>query len=45
MKTTEIVSLLEKFEAVVCTINEVECWSARELQELLNRKNFLRLKT
>ncbi len=35
MKTTEIVSLLEKFEAVVCTINEVECWSARELQELL----------
>jgi DNA-damage-inducible protein D len=35
MKTTEIVSLLEKFEAVVCTINDVECWSARELQELL----------
>ena len=35
MKTTEIVNLLEKFEAVVCTINEVECWSARELQELL----------
>lgn len=35
MKTTEIVSLLEKFEAVVCTINEVECWSARDLQELL----------
>ena len=35
MKTTEIVSLLEKFEAVVCTVDEVECWSARSLQELL----------
>ena len=35
MKTTEIVSLLEKFEAVVCTVNDVECWSARDLQELL----------
>ena len=35
MKTAEIVNLLEKFEAVVCIINEVECWSARELQELL----------
>ncbi len=35
MKTAEIVSLLEKFEAVVCTVDDVECWSARELQELL----------
>ncbi len=35
MKTTEIVSLFEKFEAVVCEIEGIECWSARELQELL----------
>ncbi len=35
MKTSEIINLLEKFEAVVYIVNETECWSARELQELL----------
>ena len=35
MKSEEITQLFEKFEAVAIEFNEVECWSARELQELL----------
>lgn len=35
MKSEEITLLFEKFEAVAIEFNEVECWSARELQELL----------
>lgn len=32
MKREQIIELLEKFEAARYFINEVECWSARELQ-------------
>ena len=35
MKTKEIEDLFKKFEGIVCEYNEVECWSARELQLLL----------
>ncbi len=35
MKTEEIKDLFKKFEGIVCEYNEVECWSARELQLLL----------
>lgn len=35
MKTEEIKDLFKKFEGIVCEYNEVECWSARELQQLL----------
>ncbi|MEQ1603922.1 MAG: DNA damage-inducible protein D [Pyrinomonadaceae bacterium] len=36
MKSEEITQLFEKFEAVAIEFNDVECWSARELQELLS---------
>ncbi len=35
MKTEEIKKLFELFETVVCELNGVECWSARDLQKLL----------
>lgn len=35
MKQELIKELLDKFESVCYTINDVECWSARELQDLL----------
>ena len=44
MKTENIKSLFEQFEAIVCDYNGVECWSARELHTLLGYtqwRNFL----
>ncbi|RHO67860.1 DNA damage-inducible protein D [Parabacteroides sp. AF48-14] len=35
MKKEEIKNLLDKFEAAANVVEEVECWSARELQTLL----------
>ena len=35
MKTEEIKDLFNKFESIVCDYNGVECWSARELCNLL----------
>lgn len=35
MKTEEIKDLFKKFEGIVCEYNGVECWSARELYQLL----------
>ncbi len=35
MKKEEILQLFEKFEAAASTVEEVECWSARELHLLL----------
>ncbi len=37
MKTENIKSLFEQFEAIVCDYNGVEYWSARELHTLLGR--------
>jgi DNA-damage-inducible protein D len=36
MKKELIAELFEKFEKACYTLNDVECWSARELQEILN---------
>ena len=36
MKEKEIKELFEQFEAIACEYEGVECWSARELQQLLN---------
>ncbi len=35
MKTTEILDLLKRFEAVAEQVDGVECWRARKVQELL----------
>ena len=35
MKRDEVLTLFTSFEEAVCMINETECWSARELSELL----------
>ena len=35
MKTEEIQSLFEEYEQAACEVNQVECWSARNLCELL----------
>ena len=35
MKKDEVLTLFTSFEEAVCMINETECWSARELSELL----------
>lgn len=43
MKTEEIQSLFEEYEQAACEVNQVECWSARDLQKLLGyskRENF-----
>ena len=36
MKRNEIKQLFEQFEAIACDYDGVECWSARELQKLLD---------
>ena len=36
MKQNEIKQLFEQFEAIACDYDGVECWSARELQKLLD---------
>jgi len=44
MKKEQIIELFEKFEAASAQINEIECWSARALSELLGYadwRNFL----
>lgn len=35
MKTEEIQLLFEEYEQAACEVNQVECWSARDLQKLL----------
>jgi DNA-damage-inducible protein D len=35
MKKEDILELFQQFEQAACDINNVECWSARELQKLL----------
>lgn len=35
MKTEEIQLLFDEYEQAACEINQVECWSARDLQKLL----------
>ena len=35
MKKEEIFALFEQFEQAACEVNQIECWSARELQKLL----------
>lgn len=35
MKSDEVLTLFRSFEDAVCMINETECWSARDLSELL----------
>lgn len=35
MKRDEVLTLFRSFEDAVCMINETECWSARDLSELL----------
>ncbi len=35
MKRDEVMTLFKSFEDAVCMINETECWSARDLSELL----------
>ena len=46
MKENEIKQLFEQFEAIACDYDGVECWSARELQKLLDYskwENFLKV--
>ena len=38
MKQEEIRLLFQQFEQVACVSGEVECWSARELCELMGYK-------
>lgn len=35
MKKEEVFALFEQFEQAACEVNQVECWSARDLQKLL----------
>ncbi len=35
MKKEEIIALFEEYEQAACEVNQVECWSARDLQKLL----------
>ena len=35
MKKEEIMALFEQFEQAACEVDQVECWSARDLQKLL----------
>ena len=35
MKKEEIQNLFKSYEDAVCLIDDIECWSARELQKLL----------
>ena len=44
MKKEEVKALFEQFEQAACKVDEVECWSARDLQKLLGYskwENFL----
>ena len=44
MKKEEVQALFEQFEQAACKVDEVECWSARDLQKLLGYskwENFL----
>ena len=46
MKENEIKQLFEQFESIACDYEGVECWSARELQKLLDYskwENFLKI--
>lgn len=46
MKSEEIKQLLDRFEAATVTIDGIECWSARDLQELLGYtqwRNFIQV--
>ncbi len=46
MKREQIIALFEKFESICYVNNQVECWSARELQEMLGYTkwvNFLKV--
>ena len=46
MKQELIVELFQKFEEVCYLYNEIECWSARDLQEILGYaewRNFLKV--
>ena len=36
MKENEIKNLFEQFETIACEYEGIECWSARELQKLLD---------
>ena len=38
MKKEEIQALFSQFEQVSCVLNDVECWSARDLCTLLGYK-------
>ncbi len=40
MKKEEILALFKSYEDAVCTINDTECWSARELCTLLGYKQW-----
>jgi len=35
MKTEDIIALFKEYEQAACEINQVECWSARDLCPLL----------
>ena len=35
MKKEKILALFEEYEQAACEVNQVECWSARDLQKLL----------
>jgi DNA-damage-inducible protein D len=35
MKKEDILALFEEYEQAACKVNQVECWSARDLQKLL----------
>ena len=35
MKKEEVQALFEQFEQAACNVDQVECWSARDLQKLL----------
>ena len=35
MKKEEIITLFQEYEQAACEVNQVECWSARDLQKLL----------
>ena len=34
MKKEEILALFQEYDQVACKVNQVECWSARDLQKL-----------
>ncbi len=40
MQTEKIKELLDKFESACYEVAAVECWSARELQEILGYKDW-----